>query len=179
MYLLAWQILWKTFEFYDCWTFIKEQPLMVCSIMNIDLKLGFALTSLEIKIIHFYLGSWSLTSMQHLWNTLFWKLFSIKIMRKRGVLLLTLQLNLSCKGHFQLTIFICHECQRTSCMNCRVVIHSYTMQLITTQLQLYQNNSVPTTMQLHYNCTHDVMLMSLIVIHLLKFDTWHYEIFLT
>jgi hypothetical protein len=25
-------------------------------------------------------------------------------------------------------------------------------------------------MQLHYNCTHDVILMSLIIIHLLKFD---------
>jgi hypothetical protein len=32
-------------------------------------------------------------------------------------------------------------------------------------------------MQLHYNYTYDVMLMSLIVIHLLKFDTWHYEYF--
>jgi hypothetical protein len=34
-------------------------------------------------------------------------------------------------------------------------------------------------MQLHYNYTHDVMLTSLIVIHLLKFDMWHYEDFLT
>jgi hypothetical protein len=49
------------------------------------------------------------------------------------------------------------------------------VQLIRTQLQLCQNNSFSTTMQLHYNCTHDVMMMSLIVIHLLKFDTWQYE----
>jgi hypothetical protein len=34
-------------------------------------------------------------------------------------------------------------------------------------------------MQLHYNCTHDIMLMSLIVIHLLKFSTCHYEDFWT
>jgi hypothetical protein len=49
------------------------------------------------------------------------------------------------------------------------------MQLITIQLQLCQNNSFSTTMQLQYNYTHDVMLMSLIVIHLLKFDMWHCE----
>jgi hypothetical protein len=42
------------------------------------------------------------------------------------------------------------------------------MQLIATQLQLYQNNSFSTIMQLHCNYTHDVMLTSLIVIHLLK-----------
>jgi hypothetical protein len=29
-------------------------------------------------------------------------------------------------------------------------------------------------MQLHYNYTHDVMLMSLIIIHLLKSNMWHY-----
>ncbi len=45
----------------------------------------------------------------------------------------------------------------------------YTMQLIAIQLQLYQNNSFSTIMQLHYNYTHDVMLTSSIVIHLLKF----------
>jgi hypothetical protein len=39
------------------------------------------------------------------------------------------------------------------------------MQLIASQLQLYQNNSFSTTMQLYYNCIHDVMMMSLIVIH--------------
>jgi hypothetical protein len=32
-------------------------------------------------------------------------------------------------------------------------------------------------MQLHYNYTHDIMLTSLIVIHLLKSNMWHYEYF--
>ncbi len=46
-------------------------------------------------------------------------------------------------------------------------------------LQLNQNNSFSTIIQLHYNQTHDVMLTSLIVIHLLKSNTWHYEDFWT
>ncbi len=46
-------------------------------------------------------------------------------------------------------------------------------------LQFNQNNLFSTTIQLHYNYTHDVMLMSLIVIHILKYDTWHYEDFWT
>jgi hypothetical protein len=48
----------------------------------------------------------------------------------------------------------------------------YMVQFIIIQLQLNQNN-FSITMQLHYNCTHDVILTSLIVIHLLKFDTLH------
>jgi hypothetical protein len=51
----------------------------------------------------------------------------------------------------------------------------YMVQFIVTQLQLGQNNSFSTTIQLHYNYTHYVMLMSLIVIHLLKSNMWHYE----
>ncbi len=47
------------------------------------------------------------------------------------------------------------------------------------QLQLSQNNMFSTIMQFHYNYTHDVMLMSLIVIHLLKSDMWQYEDFWT
>jgi len=58
-------------------------------------------------------------------------------------------------------------------------LNVYTMQLIIIQLQLNQNNSFLTTMQFHYNHTHDVMLMSLIVIHILKSNTWHYEDFWT
>ncbi len=50
-------------------------------------------------------------------------------------------------------------------MSCRVA----------TQLQLSQNNLFSTTMQLHYNCTHDVMLMLLIIIHVLQSNTGHYE----
>jgi hypothetical protein len=42
-------------------------------------------------------------------------------------------------------------------------------------LQLYQNNSFSTTMQIHYNCPHYDMLMSLVIVHSLKCDTWHYE----
>jgi hypothetical protein len=53
----------------------------------------------------------------------------------------------------------------------------YMVQLIVIQLQLSQNNLFSTTMQFHYNYTHDVMLISLIVIHLLKFGMWHYEKF--
>jgi len=55
----------------------------------------------------------------------------------------------------------------------------YMMQFIVTQLQFNQNNSFSTTIQLHYNYTHDVMLMSLIVIHLLKTNMWHYKDFWT
>jgi hypothetical protein len=55
----------------------------------------------------------------------------------------------------------------------------YIMQLIAIQLQFSQNKSFSTIMQLHYNYTHDVMMTSLIVIHLLKFYMWHYEDFWT
>jgi hypothetical protein len=42
------------------------------------------------------------------------------------------------------------------------------VQFIIIQLQLSQNNSFSTIIQLHYYYTHDVMLVSLIVIHLLN-----------
>jgi len=45
-------------------------------------------------------------------------------------------------------------------------------------LQLNQNNSFSTIMQFDYNYTHDVILTSLIVIHILKYHMWHYEEFL-
>jgi len=79
---------------------------------------------------------------------------------------------LSCKGHLKFTIFIHCECQRTSYMSCRVVTHRI---YSATQLQLSQNKLFSTIMQLHYNYTDDIMLMSLIVIHLLKSNMWHYE----
>jgi hypothetical protein len=47
--------------------------------------------------------------------------------------------------------------------------------VIKPQLQLNQNNSFSTIIQFHYKYTHDVMLMSLIVIHLLKSNMWQYE----
>jgi hypothetical protein len=62
-------------------------------------------------------------------------------------------------------------------LNCNLIATQ--LQLITTQLQPNQNNSFSTIMQLHYKCTHDIMLTSLIIIHLLKPDTWHYEGFFT
>jgi hypothetical protein len=59
-------------------------------------------------------------------------------------------------------------------MSCKIPTHYI---YGATQLQLYLNNSFLTTMQFHYNYTQDVMLTSLIVIHRLKFDMWHYENF--
>jgi hypothetical protein len=50
------------------------------------------------------------------------------------------------------------------------------VQFIAIQLQFSQN-LFSTTMQFHYNYTHDVILTSLIVIHLLKSNMWHYEKF--
>jgi hypothetical protein len=52
-------------------------------------------------------------------------------------------------------------------MSCKVIIH-YIYDAIHCDL-------FSTIMQLHYNYTHNVMLTSLIVIHLLKYDMWHYE----
>jgi hypothetical protein len=44
-------------------------------------------------------------------------------------------------------------------------------------MQLCQNDSFLTTMQFHYKYNHNVMLMLLIFIRPLKFDTSHYEDF--
>jgi hypothetical protein len=55
----------------------------------------------------------------------------------------------------------------------------YMVQLIIIQLQLGQNNSFSTTMQLHFNYTHDVILTSLIINHIFKSDMSHYEDFWT
>ncbi len=68
-------------------------------------------------------------------------------------------------------------------MSCRVTTHSIYSAThcnsITTQLQLNKKKSFKTIMQLHYNYTHDVMMTSLIIIHLLKSNTRHYEDFWT
>jgi hypothetical protein len=61
-------------------------------------------------------------------------------------------------------------------MSCKIATH-HIYGLI--HCNLIKNNLFSTIMQLHYNYTHDVMLISLIVIHLLKFDMWHYEDFWT
>jgi hypothetical protein len=54
----------------------------------------------------------------------------------------------------------------------KLQLTTYMVQLITIQLQFCHNNSFSITMQLHYNYTHDIMLTSLIVIHLSKFNMW-------
>jgi hypothetical protein len=65
-------------------------------------------------------------------------------------------------------------------MNHKIAIHYiYGATHSNSMAELCQNNSFLTTMQLHYIYTHNVVLMSLIVIHPLKFDMWHYEDFWT
>jgi hypothetical protein len=49
------------------------------------------------------------------------------------------------------------------------------MQLIVYTMQFNCNFIKTTYFQFQYNYTHDVMLTSIIVIHLLKSDMWHYE----
>jgi hypothetical protein len=49
------------------------------------------------------------------------------------------------------------------------------MTLHVTTYDVIHPNSFSTIMQLHYIYTYNVMLTSLIVIHLLKYDMWHYE----
>jgi hypothetical protein len=48
---------------------------------------------------------------------------------------------------------------------------------IATQSKQLIFNYYSTIIQLRYNYTHDVMLASLIVIHVLKSNMWHYEDF--
>jgi len=78
----------------------------------------------------------------------------------------------------QFIAFLRCECYWTSHMSCKNCISPYIwcnwMQIHCNSIK---NNSFSTTMQLHYNYNHNVMLMLLIFIHVLKFDTWHYEDF--
>ncbi len=94
---------------------------------------------------------------------------------KKGCIIIGLATQfLNCIEHLQFTVFICQECKWTICMNYRVIIHHICNAI---HLQFYQNNSFSNTMQPHYNCSHDVMLRSLIVIHLLKYDNGTMNIF--
>jgi hypothetical protein len=43
-------------------TFIRKQPIMNCSTLNMERKMVFGPTSWEIKVAHFCLGSWFFTS---------------------------------------------------------------------------------------------------------------------
>jgi hypothetical protein len=57
---------------------------------------------------------------------------------------------------------------------------SFKMNKLNTSNLKSLKNSFSTIMPPYYNYTHDVILLtSLIVIHLLKFNMWHYEIFWT
>jgi hypothetical protein len=82
---------------------------------------------------------------------------------------------LNCNDHLQFIVFLHCECHRTSCMSCRIAIHciydEFHYNTITTILKPL------TTMQLHYNYSHNIMLTLIFFIHPLKLDMWHYEIF--
>jgi hypothetical protein len=101
-------------------------------------------------------------------------------MRKRGVLQLALQLNFwivkdTCNSLYLYIVSV----NKHIAWVVELQLTIYMVQFIATQLQLNQNNSFSTTIQFHYNYIHDVMLTSLNVIHLLKFNMWHYEDFWT
>jgi hypothetical protein len=88
---------------------------------------------------------------------------------KKNVLQLTLQHNfLVTKNIYNsLHLYVVNVNGQVACI-VELQLNIYMMQLIGIQLQLYQNTSFSTIMQLHYNYTHDVRLTSLIVIHLFK-----------
>jgi hypothetical protein len=99
-------------------------------------------------------------------------------MKKGGVLQLALWLNFwivkdTCNSLYLYVV----SANKQIAWIAKLQLIVYKVQFITIQLQLSQNNSFWTTMQFHDNCTHDVMLTSLMVIHLLKSNTWHYEDF--
>jgi hypothetical protein len=101
-------------------------------------------------------------------------------MRKKGLLQLVLRVNFwvamnTCNSSY---LYVVNPNKQITWI-AKLQFNVYMVQFITTQLQLYQNNSFSTTMRFHYNYTHDVMLMLLIVIHLLKINTWHYGSFWT
>jgi len=99
-------------------------------------------------------------------------------MKKGGVLQLALWLNFwivkdTCNSLYLYVV----SANKQIAWIAKLQLIVYKVQFITIQLQLSQNNSFWTTMQFHDNYTHDVMLTSLMVIHLLKSNTWHYEDF--
>jgi hypothetical protein len=64
-------------------------------------------------------------------------------------------------------------------MSCKVITQYIHSAIHYNSIPTQSNDSFSITIQLHYNYIYDVMLMSLIVIHLLKFNKWNYEIFWT
>ncbi len=107
-------------------------------------------------------------------------IYWVNILRKKVVLQLVLQFN------FWVVEDICNSlylyvmsANEQFAWVAQLQLTIYTMQFIVTQLQLSQNNSFSTSIQFHYNYTLDIMLTSLIIIHLLKSNMWHYEDFWT
>jgi hypothetical protein len=101
-------------------------------------------------------------------------------MKRKGVLQLALQFN------FWIAKDICNSlylyivsAHKQLVWVAKLQLTIYMVEFIITQLQLSQKKSFSTTIQLHYNHTHDVMSMSIIIIYLLKSNTWHYEDFWT
>ncbi len=76
--------------------------------------------------------------------------------------------------------FYTHECNWTSCMNCKRCNSPYIFHPSATHcnsLQLYHNDySFSTTMQFPCDYNHNVMLTSFLI-HSSKFNTWHYDLF--
>jgi hypothetical protein len=106
--------------------------------------------------------------------------FKLLIMRKKVVLQLALWLNFwvapdTCNSLYLYIMNVIGQITWIAKLQRTV----YMVKLIAIQLQINQNNLFSTVMQLHYNYTHDVMFTSLIVIHPLKFNMWHYEDFWT
>jgi hypothetical protein len=93
--------------------------------------------------------------------------------------------------HVAYIVISLSTCTCQHCKNYFIVAKKSCNYMFNFQFGLYLNTSwkhnckrgvfllVTTIMQLYYSCTHDVMLTLLIVIHPLKFNTWHYEDFQT
>jgi hypothetical protein len=74
---------------------------------------------------------------------------------------------LSCKGHLQsLYLYTVSANEQVAWVAIHHIYDATHCNLI---------NSFSITMQLHCNCTHDVTLTSLIIIHLLRSNAWHYK----
>jgi hypothetical protein len=131
-----------------------------------------------IKIIVVHIQSHHCCIFGTLLYQLVWN--STSTMKKMGVFQLALQLNFWVAKDIcnSLYLYVVNANRQVAwVVELQLVI--YIMQLIVTQLQLCQKDSFSFIIQFHYNYTHDVMSMSLIVIYLLTYDTWYYEDFST
>jgi hypothetical protein len=62
-------------------------------------------------------------------------------------------------------------------MNYKTITHHICSAIHYNSIATLSKQLISNTMQPHYNCNHDIMLRSLIVIHLLKCDMWNYKYF--